>query len=453
MLQEEGAAPPAAEPAEAEASGEAASTAAAAEAVAVQAKQGGGAAGNITRVVLYPAARKVTLVLDGGAARVLDVLYNGYQGPLGASYPATRLEGCKSAPGQADPGGRIVTWVEPPGLEFADTYFFEVKEGDPLAAPVLSGGIKEEPLDLGEAALAFGKTVGKGLLVIGIVGAAVGAEIITAGQATWLLVGLAGYAGLESYLARREEIEAQGHEVAIPATLVHSAGDIVGVSQMIEGITGHRLGTEAALDTETRSEQLGSGAGNVAAIFMGSRVFYKGLSLGRAGRAQALSLARGEGQGEIASGQGQAPDTMAANRAETLPPEITGEAGPVAAAGGARTAPVENVPGKDEVAQQAPEAEPVITQIESVAQRAGSMNRGQVTQALENLGLRRSGSPDGRFMHFRDAAGRLRARIDPPDKITPYEHLHIYNENGELMDPNGNAVPRDSPAGHIKVGP
>jgi hypothetical protein len=51
---------------------------------------------------------------------------------------------------------------------------------------------------------------------------------------------------------------------------VHSAGDAIGVSQLIEGITGERLGTNMPLGSDARSTQFGSGSGNMATLMTGS---------------------------------------------------------------------------------------------------------------------------------------------------------------------------------------
>lgn len=53
------------------------------------------------------------------------------------------------------------------------------------------------------------------------------------------------------------------------------------------------------------------------------------------------------------------------------------------------------------------------------------------------------------FVHIRDADGNIRIRIDPPDKVTNYPHVHVYDSNGNLVDSAGNIVDRKSPDGHI----
>ncbi|MBT2217981.1 transposase [Virgibacillus dakarensis] len=52
-------------------------------------------------------------------------------------------------------------------------------------------------------------------------------------------------------------------------------------------------------------------------------------------------------------------------------------------------------------------------------------------------------------VHIKDANKNFRIRIDPPDKKTPYQHMHIYDEKGKPLDINGNVVDKKSPDGHI----
>jgi len=55
--------------------------------------------------------------------------------------------------------------------------------------------------------------------------------------------------------------------------------------------------------------------------------------------------------------------------------------------------------------------------------------------------------------HVRDAQGRIRIRIDPPDGSTPYRHRHNYDEQGRPVDARGNVVDRRSPEAHIPTNP
>ena len=53
------------------------------------------------------------------------------------------------------------------------------------------------------------------------------------------------------------------------------------------------------------------------------------------------------------------------------------------------------------------------------------------------------------FVHIKDDAGTMRIRIDPPDKVTSYPHVHVYDNDGNLLNRLGNIVDRKSPDGHI----
>ncbi|MBE7106373.1 S-layer protein [Bacillus cereus] len=53
------------------------------------------------------------------------------------------------------------------------------------------------------------------------------------------------------------------------------------------------------------------------------------------------------------------------------------------------------------------------------------------------------------FVHVRDANDTIRMRIDPPDKVTKYDHVHLYDENKNPLDLNGNIVDAKSPDAHI----
>ena len=55
------------------------------------------------------------------------------------------------------------------------------------------------------------------------------------------------------------------------------------------------------------------------------------------------------------------------------------------------------------------------------------------------------------FVHVRDAEGNIRMRIDPPDKVTNYDHVHLYDETGNPLDVNLNIVDRKSPDAHIPI--
>lgn len=53
-------------------------------------------------------------------------------------------------------------------------------------------------------------------------------------------------------------------------------------------------------------------------------------------------------------------------------------------------------------------------------------------------------------VHIRRPDGSFKIRIDPPDKNTVYQHMHIYDRKNNLLDIYGNVVDKKSPAGHIR---
>ena len=54
--------------------------------------------------------------------------------------------------------------------------------------------------------------------------------------------------------------------------------------------------------------------------------------------------------------------------------------------------------------------------------------------------------------HIRDADGRIRIRIDPPDPRTPFPHRHHYDPQGRPLDSRGQVVSPRSPDAHIRIG-
>lgn len=170
--------------------------------------------------------------------------------------------------------------------------------------PLQTERIARHDIQADRALLAFGTTVLSGLAVVALVGAAVGAGIVTGGAATVIMLGVAGTMAGKAYLDRREEVEQQNYEVPIPLTALHAIGDVVGLSQLIEGLTGERLGTGEQLNSIERSEQLGTGAGGVATLFLGSRAYRSGYRRG----AQIRSFMPRRPLGPAGSADPQIPD-------------------------------------------------------------------------------------------------------------------------------------------------
>ncbi|WLR42507.1 DNRLRE domain-containing protein [Bacillus carboniphilus] len=58
--------------------------------------------------------------------------------------------------------------------------------------------------------------------------------------------------------------------------------------------------------------------------------------------------------------------------------------------------------------------------------------------------------PNGNdFVHIKDLDNNYRIRVDPPDKVTKYDHMHVYDKNGNSLDINGNSVDYKSPDAHL----
>lgn len=75
-----------------------------------------------------------------------------------------------------------------------------------------------------------------------------------------------------------------------------------------------------------------------------------------------------------------------------------------------------------------------------------NMSRGQLEKSVpEGWDFQ---NHNGRI-HIKDTNGNFRIRIDPPDKVTNYTHIHVYDEFGNPLDEFGNIVSQKSPLGHL----
>ncbi|WP_160033865.1 WXG100 family type VII secretion target [Paenibacillus sp. An7] len=70
-------------------------------------------------------------------------------------------------------------------------------------------------------------------------------------------------------------------------------------------------------------------------------------------------------------------------------------------------------------------------------------------EILDNLPKDWGYTDNNGFVHIRDTKGNIRMRIDPPDKVTKYDHVHLFDENGNPVDINQNIVDRKSSDAHI----
>ena len=92
------------------------------------------------------------------------------------------------------------------------------------------------------------------------------------------------------------------------------------------------------------------------------------------------------------------------------------------------------------------------TQIKGYLANIHTIPREQLIQDLESVGFKFKGSAeDGRFMDFIDKQGNLRVKLHPPDRITQYDHIHIYNKRGQDLNTELSTVSYKSPEGHIQM--
>lgn len=86
--------------------------------------------------------------------------------------------------------------------------------------------------------------------------------------------------------------------------------------------------------------------------------------------------------------------------------------------------------------------------------KLNNLTTGEISRMT--LGELKNSKPDGWSIfenngrvHIKDETGNFRIRIDPPDSITNYVHMHIYDSNKNLLDINGHIVGKKDIAGHI----
>ncbi|MBO0931732.1 hypothetical protein [Fibrella aquatilis] len=94
--------------------------------------------------------------------------------------------------------------------------------------------------------------------------------------------------------------------------------------------------------------------------------------------------------------------------------------------------------------------------LKAFLKNAGSLTKTDILQHVQKNvpSLKLKGkSPDGRFFEFVDSRGTTRLKIHPPDKVTPYDHIHIYNRRGQPLDANLQIGDAKSADVHIKINP
>jgi hypothetical protein len=145
-----------------------------------------------------------------------------------------------------------LTWVDPLGLSPVDA--------SPMMAP--GSEVKINTSFLGGFAKGFVKTAAAA--AVGIVAVAA-APLATAVVGT----GLAVYGTVSNYRQRAAEQTAAGQKVNKVGTFFAALGDTLGVSGLIEGITGKRMLTGQKLSSAQAGEKLGGGVASVAAMVAG----------------------------------------------------------------------------------------------------------------------------------------------------------------------------------------
>ncbi|GIP06378.1 WXG100 family type VII secretion target [Paenibacillus lautus] len=90
----------------------------------------------------------------------------------------------------------------------------------------------------------------------------------------------------------------------------------------------------------------------------------------------------------------------------------------------------------------------------SIRNFAGNINAESIPnmskqEILDSLPKNWEYTDNNGFVHIRDVNGNIRMRIDPPDKVTKYDHVHLFDESGNPIDVSLNVVDRKSPDAHI----
>ncbi|MGX7420738.1 hypothetical protein ACWOFR_18350, partial [Carnobacterium gallinarum] len=99
------------------------------------------------------------------------------------------------------------------------------------------------------------------------------------------------------------------------------------------------------------------------------------------------------------------------------------------------------------------------SKVPEIPEKAGGANLNKLKpNEINNMSLDelRNSIPDdwqifennGR-VHIKDSFGTDRVKIDPPDKVTNYDHMHIFDADRNPLDINGNIINRKSPDAHI----
>jgi hypothetical protein len=91
------------------------------------------------------------------------------------------------------------------------------------------------------------------------------------------------------------------------------------------------------------------------------------------------------------------------------------------------------------------------TSIKDYLGNVNKLSREQIISDLESIGLIMQRN-NGRHFTFLDRMGRTRAKIHPPDRVTHYHHIHVYDRNGNSLNTQLKIVQPKSKGAHIEYG-
>lgn len=143
-------------------------------------------------------------------------------------------------------------------------------------------GFKSTELDWGTVAWEATKTVGTGVGIVVGAGALVSAGIVSAPFV--LTVGALAMVGvgMHAFFKRSDEAFAVGKTDSAGSAGLAALGDMVGVTNIVEGATGQDAVTDRVLGTQERSTRLGTGIGTVGTLVLGPRAAKFGGAMGAA---------------------------------------------------------------------------------------------------------------------------------------------------------------------------
>lgn len=180
---------------------------------------------------------------------------------------------------------RLGRFLQPDPLGFVDglnLYAFAHNAPGTFIDPL---GFKSTELDWGTVAWEATKTVGMGVGIIAGSAALVSAGIVSAPFV--LTVGALAMVGggMHTFFKRSDEAFAAGQTDPAGSAGIAALGDMVGVTNIVEGATGQDAVTDRVLGSEERSTRLGTGIGTVGTLVLRPKAAKFGGAMGAAPKA------------------------------------------------------------------------------------------------------------------------------------------------------------------------